>query len=170
MPSLLARILLFFSSYAPLSVMLVLLLWNKAPIVAAVSGGLALLSVAGMLICLQVVNRIAGVSTKILDCHSRGDAAMSYIVTYIIPFLAVAFSDWQQAAALGVFFVILGFLYVNSDMIHINPTLNLFGYRLYEVTLADGSTYSLIAHGRVQRGRTLQLVRLGDEIQFEKRR
>ncbi len=73
---------------------------------------------------------------------------MSYIVTYIIPFLSVAFSDWQQAVALAVFFIILGFLYVNSDMIHINPTLNFFLYRLYEVTLEDGSTYSLIARSR----------------------
>ena len=93
---------------------------------------------------------------------------MGYIVGYIMPFLAIAFSDWQQVAALVVFFVILGFLYVNSDMIHINPTLNLLGYRLYEVTLEDRSTYSLITRHRMQRDTTLQLVRIGDDILFEK--
>lgn len=170
MPSLLARILLFLSSYAPLSFMLVLLFWTKSPAVAAVSAAAAVIGVTGMLLYLRIVAQLASVPTKVVDCHSRGDESMSYIVSYIIPFLAVAFSEWQQAAALAVFFAILGFLYVNSDMIHINPTLNLFGYRLYETTLEDGTTYSLVARGRVQRGRILQLIRIGDEILFEKRR
>jgi len=170
MPSIFARVLLFLSSYAPLSAMLVLLFWSKSLIVAGISGIAALLGVIGMLLYLRVVGRVDGVPTKIVACQSRGEAGMSYIITYIIPFLAVAFSEWQEAAALAVFFVILGFLYVNSDMIHINPTLNLFGYRLYEVTLDDGSVYNLVARGRVQRGRTLQLIRIGDEILFEKRR
>lgn len=95
---------------------------------------------------------------------------MGYIVTYIIPFLAFAFSEWQQAVALAAFFVMLGFLYVNSDLIHINPTFNFFGYRLYDVTLEDGSAYSLIARGKVHRGSILQLIRNGDEVLLEKRR
>lgn len=170
MPSLFARVLLFLSSYAPLSAMFVLLFWSKSPIVASISFAAAVVGVIGMLLYLRVVSRLSGAPTKIVDCSGRGDEAMSYIVTYIVPFLAVAFSDWQQGVALGVFFVILGFLYVNSDMLHINPTLNFFGFRLYEVMLEDGSTYSLVARGRVQRGRTLQLIRVGDEILIEKRR
>ena len=168
MPSLFARILLFFSSYAPLAVILVLLFWSKSQAIAIASGAVALLSVAGVVVYLQVVNQLGGVATKVVECHSRGDEAMGYIVGYIMPFLAIAFSDWQQAAALVVFFVILGFLYVNSDMIHINPTLNFLGYRLYEVTLEDRSTYSLITRHRMQRDTTLQLVRIGDDILFEK--
>lgn len=170
MPSLFMRILLFLSSYAPLAVMFVLLFWSKSPIIALASGAVALLSVAGTLVYLRVLNRLEGVPTTIADSHGRGEQVMSYIVTYIIPFLAVALTDWQQAVALVVFFVILGYLYVNSDMIHINPTLNLFGYRLYEVTLDNGATYSLITRGRVQKGKSLKLIRLGDEILFEKRR
>lgn len=168
MPSLPARILLFLSSYAPLSLIFVLLFWNKSPQVAAVSGAIAVVGVAGMLLYLLVVSHLDGVSTKAASCHSRGDQVMSYIVTYIIPFLAVAFSDWQQAVALAVFFFILGFLYVNSDMIHINPTLNILGYRLYEITLDSGSTYSLIAHHSVHKGDTIQAVRVGDDILFAK--
>ena len=132
-------------------------LLDQSPIVTIISGAAFVIGVAGILIYLRVVNRLDGVPTKMVDCHSRGDAAMSYIVTYIVPFLAFVFSEWQQAAALVVFFVIPGFLYVNSDMIHINPTLNFFMYRLYEVTLdACSSMYSLIARSRVQKGGSLR--------------
>lgn len=170
MPSLPARILLFLSSYAPLSGMLVLLFVNKSLIVAGVALLMACTGVFGVLAYLRVVSRLESIPTKIVDCHSRGSEVMSYIVTYIIPFVAVAFSEWQQAVALGVFFIILGFLYVNSDMIHINPTLNFLGYRLYEVTVEGGSVYSLLARGRVEKGRILQLIPIGDEILLEKRR
>lgn len=170
MPSIFARVLLFLSSYVPLSAMLVLLFWSKSPIVAVISGIAAILGVTGMLLYLRVLSRLESTPTKIVDCHSRGGEVMSYIVTYIIPFVAVAFSEWQQAVALAVFFVILGFLYVNSDMIHINPTLNFLGYRLYEVTLEGGSVYCLLARGRIEKGRTLQLIPVGDDILLEKRR
>lgn len=169
MPSLPARILLFLSSYAPLWLMFVLLFWSKSPTVAYVSGVSAIIGIVGMWLYLRTVNRVDAVPTKIADCHGRGDQATSYIVSYIIPFLAVAFSDWRQAVALAVFFVILGILYVNSDMIHINPTLNLCLYRLYEVTLDNGSTYSLVARRRIHKGETLQLIRIGDDILLEKR-
>lgn len=170
MPNLTARILLFLSSYAPLSLMFVLLFWSKSPLVAIVSAVMAVIGVAGMLLYLEVVSHLDGVPAKVVDCHSRGDQVMSYIVTYIVPFLSVAFSNWQQGVSLAIFFIILGFLYVSSDMIHINPTLNFFRYRLYEVTLEDGSTCSLIARSRVQKGVSLRLVRIGDDILLEKRR
>ncbi|MGO8949265.1 MAG: hypothetical protein ACLQUY_16770 [Ktedonobacterales bacterium] len=170
MPSFFARVLLFLSSYAPLAAMLVLLFWTKSPIVTIISGAAFVIGIGGMLIYLGISESFEGEPTKILDCHGRGEAAASYIVAYIVPFLAFAFSEWQQAAALAVFFVILGFLYVNSDMHHINPTLNFFGYRLYEVTIEGGSVYSLLARGRIQKGSTLSLVRIGDEILLEKRR
>ncbi len=170
MPSILTRILLFLSSYAPLAAIFALLFFTRQPIVAIVSTCVAVLGVVGILLYLAVARRLHGVPTMIAERHSRDEEAMSYIVTYIIPFLAVAFSEWQQAVALVVFLVILGFLYVNSNMIHINPTLNFLGYRLYEVTLGDGSTFSLIARGRVQKGGTLSLIRVGDDILLERRK
>jgi len=93
---------------------------------------------------------------------------MAYIVTYIIPFLAIPFSGWKEGVALTIFFIVLGILYVNSNMIHINPMLNLFGYHLYEVTLEDGDVQSLVTRRRIRYRETLIAVRLGDEILLEK--
>ena len=45
----------------------------------------------------------------------------------------------------------LAILYVHSNMIHINPMLNLFGYHLYEITLVEGETYALLTGRRISR-------------------
>lgn len=93
---------------------------------------------------------------------------MSYVVSYIIPFLSTPFNGWQQGIALTMFFGMLGILYINSAMIHINPMLNLVGYHLYEAVLDDGITYSLIARKRVGRGQILSVVKIGDDILMAK--
>ena len=168
MPNALTRLLLFLSSYFPLSLIFFFVLLGEHPLVAA---GTLLCGVVGlvwMLIYLRAVQRLGGVQVTISGFQTRDAEAMAYIVTYIIPFLAIPFGGWREGIALSIFFVVIGILYVNSNMIHINPMLNLFGYHLYEVTLEDGDVQSLVTRRRIRYRETLIAVRLGDEILLEK--
>jgi hypothetical protein len=105
---------------------------------------------------------------KVADFKQRDGESMSYIVSYVIPFLAVPFNGVAQGAALAIFFVVLGILYVNSNMIQINPMLNLGGYHTYEITLDDGTIHALITKRRIARGQTLSLIKVGEDIFLEK--
>jgi hypothetical protein len=68
-----------------------------------------------------------------------------------------------------IFIAVLGIVYVNSDMIHINPMLNMMGYHLYEITVENGAeSYSLIIRRRVKRGETVRIVDVGRGIFWEK--
>lgn len=58
---------------------------------------------------------------------------MLYVVTYVIPFLIDNFLDYSKLFALIVMMSTIGTLYIRGNMIHINPALNLFGYRLYKI-------------------------------------
>lgn len=93
---------------------------------------------------------------------------MSYIASYVIPFLVPSLQNWQHGLALGIFFFILGVIHVNSNMIHINPMLNLQKYHLYEITTESGSTHALISRKRIQRGLRLEVIKVGDDILIEK--
>jgi len=55
------------------------------------------------------------------------------LVTYIIPFLAIDFTNMVDVSSLTLLFVVLAFLYIKSDMIYVNPILNFIGYNLIEV-------------------------------------
>lgn len=122
-----------------------------------------------MVVYFRVANRIAPIQVKVVGIQRRDGEAMSYIVSYIIPFLAIPFSNWEQGVALSIFFVVLGILYVNSNMIHINPMLNLAGYHLYEITLEDGGIHCLITRHRITRGEQLDVIKAGTDILLEKR-
>lgn len=170
MPSLLVRSLLFLSSYFPLALIFFLLFIGQQPIWAIV---VLTIGTAGLIMLLlyffQFARRLAPIQERIVGLHTRDGETMSYIASYIIPFVAIPFGGWQQALALLIFVLVLGIVYVNSNMIHINPMLNLMGYHLYEITVEhSGEPYSLITRRRIERGETLRLVDIGSGIFLEK--
>ena len=168
MASMPARFLLFLSSYFPLAAIFFILFIGKQQWVAISILSIGLLGLVGMASYLRAVQKLGPIQVKVKEIQRRDAEAMSYIVSYLIPFLAVPFNGWEQGFALSIFFVVLGILYVNSNMIHINPMLNLAGYHLYEITLEDDAVHSLITFRRIVRGEKLSVVKVGDDILLEK--
>jgi hypothetical protein len=121
-----------------------------------------------MLLYLRNAQQLGGIQLKIAGFQRRDAEAMAYIVTYIIPFLVIPFHGWKEGIALSIFFIVLGILYVNSNMIHINPMLNLFGYHLYEITTEYGGVHSLLARRSIRHQETITVVKLEDDILLEK--
>jgi hypothetical protein len=170
MPSILTRLLLFVSSYFPLAAIFFVLFLKNHPLSAIVVLSIGTLGLLGLAIYLRVVNRLSAISVKIKDVQRRDAESMSYIVSYVIPFLAVPFNGFEQGIALAIFFFVLAILYVNSNMIHINPMLNLVRYHIYEVTLEDDTTHALISKRRISRGETLSTIKVGEDILLEKQK
>jgi hypothetical protein len=167
-PSVVTRILLFLSSYFPLSLIFFVILFSEhrkvaISILAVGAGGLL-----WMLLYLKRAESLSPFQLKIAAFQKRDTEAMAYIVTYIIPFLAIPLHGWKEGIALSIFFIVLGILYINSNMIHINPMLNLFGYHLYEVTTEDNGVHSLLAKRSIRHLETIKVVKLGDEILLER--
>jgi hypothetical protein len=168
-PSILTRLLLFLSSYFPLSLIFFVILVHEHRKIASGILAIGLGGLLWMLLYLRKAQTLGGVQIKIVEFHRRDAEAMAYIVTYIIPFFVIPFHGWKEGVALAIFFVVLGILYVNSNLIHINPMLNLFGYHLYEIIAEDGGVHSLLARRTIRHKESIIVVKLGDEILLEKR-
>jgi len=169
MANFLFRTLLFLSSYFPLTSIFFVLFIDKNRLAAFFILFVGLIGLIGMCIYfLCTAQRIGPELIRVDSIQRRDGEAMSYIVSYVIPFLAVPFSGWKQGIALAIFFMVLGILYVNSNMIHINPMLNLMGYYLYEVTIENGSVLFIITRSRIGRGDSLSVIDIGENIRLEK--
>ena len=94
---------------------------------------------------------------------------MSYIVTYLIPFLDLDLKSGSDVGALLVLLAVIGILYVNSNLIYINPILNLVGFHVYEVSGEDGRPSALLTRrGYIPPGERLRVVSLGNYVLMEK--
>lgn len=168
MPSLLIRLLLFLSSYFPLAVIFSVQLYlqqhQRWALVCLLAG---LAGLVGLASFIRVSTRINPENITIASVSRRDGEAMSYIVTYLLPFIALPSGDLASGISLGIFLIVLAILYVNSDMLHINPMLNLAGWHIYEVTLEKGEIFTLIAKVRVRKDMDLKVTQMGDWIYLE---
>lgn len=167
MPSLLSRTMLFLSSYAPLFTILAIRNWESR----YAAGALLLLtigSVAWLLAFLRQASRLASLSIEIARATSRDGDIVSYIVSYLLPFLAIDFGRPADVLSLAVLLVVIALLYVHSNLIYVNPLLAALGYHLAEIEESNGKVSILLSRRPYVRPNTrLRVVSAGDLISME---
>ncbi len=161
------RFLLFLSSYLPAFVVLAILFWNRQRGIAYGAVSLGILGIAALLVWLHVLRRrIQSQTETVSQCRRNDTEAMTYVLSYLVPFVGGVIKGGEAAVAFAFFFLVIGILYANSNLVHINPMLNLFGYRIYEAKVG-GDSYVLVSRKRVLADEKVDVVRIGDEIFLE---
>ena len=168
MPSLFVRCLLFVSSYFPLAVIFCILLWEKHTLLAVL---ILLIGFTGVVVLLFYFLLIVPKRTQshevIVTLERHDGDVLSYVASYLVPFVSIDFNT-AQVWALLVFFVVLLIIYVNSNMIYINPMLNILGYHLYGITIEHNEdVFYLLTRQRVALRSSIRVVHIGDTTFFQ---
>lgn len=170
MPNLFSRVLLFLSSYAPLFVILGIRnsFGNRG-----ISIGLfvlAALSVLGLVGYLAVAQKLGSHDVTVQRASSWDSEAMSYVITYLLPFLGLDSNNRADQVSLAIFLLVVAILYISSNLIHMNPMLSILRYRILELDHDDGQRSILITRrSYIQTGAHVGVVSLSDSILLEKR-
>lgn len=72
---------------------------------------------------------------------------LSFLATYILPFVTFDFEDARNWIILIFMLIIIGIIYVKTNFFYTNPTLSLFGVYVYYITF-DGDENKIIAISR----------------------
>jgi hypothetical protein len=167
----LAQLVLFLSSYAPLFGVFALLEsfgkgWPVALfIVLAVVGPILLATVL-----VSAARTIAPQPLAIVTAQARDGDALAYIATYLVPFAAVAVTTFREQMALALFVGLIAIIYIRSELFYVNPLLALGGYRLFQVATPHGASVVLLARRRFLDTTThaeLRVRRLSDYVYWE---
>ncbi len=167
MPTILARFLLFLSSYFPLAVVLFVLLVREQPIWATAILFAGLLGLVGLWYYLHSLQETAPQRVTVAGVQRRDREVIGYLLGYVVPYLAVPFSEVERGIGMIIFLGVVAFLFIRANMIHINTMLMLVGYRLYDVTLENGGVHALITKDRVVRRGELRVMKIGDDILYD---
>lgn len=147
MPSKIIRFFWFLSSYTPLWIILCISNWPMldAETMVLVEGSL-LISVVCIVVSL-ISNAIVlwylssrqkknkQYEGEIKTIKAISDLSREYIVTYAISLIGFNLMEGKDAISFTVLLAFFAFLYIKHDQIIYNPMLELFGYRLYEVSV-----------------------------------
>jgi len=168
MPNLPTRVVLFLSSYTPLFLIMAVKYGKGHCYFALAMVLLGVVSVALLLFYLKRSSNLAIDNVTVEKISGKDTEAMSYIVTYLIPFLDIKIDELSSSIALLLLFFVVGVLYVNSNLIYINPTLNLLRYHLFEIELEGGKTSALLSkRSFVERSTSIAVVSLGEQVLLE---
>jgi hypothetical protein len=105
---------------------------------------------------------------KIIRIKNSGVEYLSYLATYIIPFIGLKFDTWNNLIATSLLFLIIGFIYTKTNLLYANPTLALFGYYINLATFEDGEERTIISKGKIKRNNSYKYKELSEDIYYIK--
>jgi hypothetical protein len=89
---------------------------------------------------------------------------LAFLTTYIIPLITFNFDSLRYTVAFFLLLVIIGAIYVKTNMFYANPSLALLGYHIYKVDgtfFRTGNEQDLIVISR-------EKLTLGMEVSYKK--
>lgn len=150
-----ARILLFFSSYTPLFAIFAIRFPTTSKIWWLVTFGFALCGLALFLL----VTRRHEPQFYPVESVDESPAAAAYVATYILPFVTINEPGARDLIAYGVFFAVIGILYTRSSLVGVNPLVYMTPYRIYQIKTPRGETHVLFSRTRPNPGQQVNAAR-----------
>lgn len=134
---------MFLSSYAPLFLLVGLRSIDDSHAIAGVAGVLVIAGAAGTFVLLNAAPSKTDEIYKLVEVEKRDGDVAAYAATYLLPFVTVFSGKTLDVISLAAFVAFLGFIYVRSRLIYVNPVLMLLGYHLWRVIpVTDGAAAS----------------------------
>ncbi len=105
---------------------------------SAILSLISLVGFIGLFFGLRNLNRKAenGFNVNIKDVRNKNSESISYIGTYIIPFLFQDYDGWYDFIAISFLLFVIYKIYVNSSLLLINPLLNI-RYFIFDADFKD---------------------------------
>lgn len=72
---------------------------------------------------------------KVVKIKDMSHETLNYILTYLIAFLSLKLNDPKDIISILILLFIIGIIYINSNLLYINPFLQLLNYSIYELTI-----------------------------------
>jgi hypothetical protein len=170
MPSVLVRLAMFASAYAPLLFLFALLNsfgrgWPSD--LCAVIAGASLLLLGWLWFEIGRQNPIT-ISTA--ETQPRDSDVISFFITYVVPFAAAQDVSRRGRLALMLFLVIIAGLYLRAGLLYVNPLLALIGFRVFKIKDQNGRFILLLTKRRfLRQNEEIKAVQIDDYLHVEQR-
>jgi len=130
---------------------------------------LIIISISLYLLFFNIVLKSSTEKFTINEVKSNIVEHLSYLATYILPFVGLKFDSWQSILTTISLFYVLGHIYIKTNMILTNPTLTFFGYSISTITDSKDKTKLVIHKEELSKNKELDFVPLVENIYILKK-
>lgn len=105
---------------------------------------------------------------KITKIEDQNYEHLTFLTTYIIPFLRVKLEGRDLLITI-LLLVIIGAIFVKTNLFYKNPTLALLGYKLYKVDTVKMSNLIFVSKDDLNLGDEVHYIHLHNNVYFVKK-
>lgn len=105
-------------------------------------------------------------------CESVNYENLSFLATYVIPLVCFPMETDREIFVLFAVIVIIGCIFVKTNLYYTNPSLVLLGFNVYSVKCKNGTAFNegiVIVKGRLEVNDTIKYMSLSDNVYFARR-
>lgn len=104
----------------------------------------------------------------IVEIENKESEHLSFLTTYIIPLICFNFESDRYVVVLLLLLIVIGIIYIRTDLYYANPTLAILGFRIYKVKLERNniskSNIILISRKKLSLGNFVSYKKLDEKI------
>jgi hypothetical protein len=97
---------------------------------------------------------------------------LTFLATYVVPLISFNFSSGRQMIVLVLLLIVMGIIYIKTDLFYANPSLALLGFHIYLATgnfkMGNRDGIVLISRERLSEGQSVSYIKLDDRIYYTK--
>jgi len=158
------KFLMFISSYIPLYIIFIIQNYSNVALDSFFGGLTISVSIILGAIYFQIRSLSKPVFLQIDQLENINKVNLEYFVVYIIPFLGIDILNLRTAVSLLFLFSIIGFMYVRSDSMFMNPAFAVIGFNIFKLTTKEGEDLILITRHSPKKHESISALRLSEGI------
>lgn len=143
-------------------------LWNYNS-VSIICIFLFLIGLIGFLSFRNMLDDVKNLPVKIQQCESVNYENLSFLATYIIPLVCFSLENERDIFILFAVIIIMGCIFVKTNLYYSNPTLLLVGFSVYKVKTNAHAGFKegiIIVQGKIQEGDSVKYFKMSDNVYF----
>ena len=142
---------------------------NVVPVICLI---LILIGGIGYILFLDKLNNAKDLPVQIEHCDSINYENLSFLATYIIPMVCFPMETDREIFVMFSVLIIIGCIFVKTNLYYTNPSLVLLGFNVYTVTCKDQGAFGngiVIVQGKLNKDDTIKYLYLSDNVYFARR-
>lgn len=146
----------------------------KKNIVPFLSIILIMTGIIGYISFLDILKNVKHLPVQVESVESINYENLSFLATYIIPLVCFPMNSLREIAVLFFVILIIGCIFVKTNLYYTNPSLVLLGFNVYKVNCKSSTNAVLkdgivIIKGKITAGDTIRYLSLSDNVHFARR-
>ncbi|MEZ5305528.1 MAG: anti-phage protein KwaA [Pyrinomonadaceae bacterium] len=103
---------------------------------------------------------------KVVSLQDLRFENLSFLATYLIPLIAFDPSKPRGAVMLLVTLVVIGWIFINTNVFYQNPSLAILGYKIYRVSTETTKEHTVITRDELKEGDYIYPRRISYKVDF----